>query len=172
VPYVVGIRSLSAERTWSVASALPLTLRGADRHRRNYHSVGSSGTRWTTIGDAYQILVDMTVALTFILSPCLRRYRSCAQEALRRSGLLRVPGGWVGVALVTCLGVSSTLLSIGFALIPPAGGNAETFYLKVLGGCALFLGSGLVLYFNGRRRSAADLAPGIADRDGVYDRGA
>jgi glutamate:GABA antiporter len=104
-----------------------------------------------TIGNAYQMLVDMTVAMTFIplaymfaALPMLR-----AKRAGDRPGLLRVPGGRIGVAIVSVLGLASTLVSIGFALVPPAGGHAGMFYLKVLGGCALFLGLGLVLYFAG-----------------------
>jgi glutamate:GABA antiporter len=112
----------------------------------------------TTIGDAYQILVDMTVTLTFIpiaymfaALPMLR-----AKRVGDRSGLLRVPGGWIGVALVSALGLASTLASIGFALSPPSAGQAGMFYLKVLGGCALFLGLGLALYFAGPRSSQAE----------------
>jgi glutamate:GABA antiporter len=109
----------------------------------------------TTIGDAYQILVDMTVTMTFIpiaymfaALPMLR-----AKRAGDRPGLLRVPGGRIGVALVSALGLASTLVSIGFALTPPSAGEAGMFYLKVLGGCALFLGAGLALYFVGPRSS-------------------
>ena len=110
-----------------------------------------------TIGDAYQVLVDMTVVMTFI--PIA--YMFTAVPVLRAKGigdrpaLLRIPGGRTGVALVTLLGVSSTLLSIGFALIPPADGPMPAFYTKVLGGCALFLGTGLAVYFVGRQSPAA-----------------
>ncbi len=107
----------------------------------------------STIGDAYQMLVDMTVAMTFIplaymfaALPMLR-----AKRVGDRPGLLRVPGGRIGVAIVSALGLSSTLASIGFALVPPVGGQAGMFYLKVLGGCALFLGLGFMLYFAPRR---------------------
>jgi hypothetical protein len=64
--------------------------------------------------------------------------------------VLRVPGGTAGVVLVTALGVSSTLLSIVFALAPPERGSAPMFYLKVLSGCVLFLGIGLAFYYSRR----------------------
>lgn len=109
----------------------------------------------STVGDAYQMLVDMTVALTFIpiaymfiALPVLR-----ARHGGERPGLLRVPGGRVGVAIVSGLGLSSTLVAIGCALVPPAGGNTLIFYAKVLGGCAVFLGLGLTLYVVNATRS-------------------
>jgi amino acid transporter len=110
----------------------------------------------STIGDAYQILVDMTVALNFI--PLA--YMFAALPMLRakgigdRPGVLRVPGGRIGIVLVTGLGVSSTLLSIAFALIPTSGSADKTVYAKELGGCAIFLATGLLLYYSGKRSSA------------------
>jgi amino acid transporter len=115
----------------------------------------------STIGDAYQILVDMTVAMTFIpiaymfaALPILRK-----KHVGERPGLLRVPGGRIGVALVSGLGLASTLVSMGFALAPPGAGQAGMFYLKVLGGCALFLGLGLMFFIRGTRSSQVDSEP-------------
>jgi amino acid transporter len=105
-----------------------------------------------TVGEAYQVLVDMTIVLTFI--PLV--YLFAALPALRskrvgeHNSVLRVPGGTAGVVLVTALGVSSTLLSIVFALAPPERGSAPMFYLKVLSGCVLFLGIGLAFYYSRR----------------------
>jgi hypothetical protein len=81
-----------------------------------------------------------------------------------RPGLRRIPGGRIGIALVTGLGVSSTLLSIVFALIPPAGGADRTFYAKELGGCAIFLVTGLLLYLSGKRSSAPTPAQSLVAR--------
>lgn len=117
----------------------------------------------STIGDAYQTLVDMTVTMTFI--PLA--YMFAALPMLRAKGvgdhpgLLRVPGGSIGVAIVSALGLSSTLVSIAFALVPPIGGQPGMFYSKVLGGCALFLGLGFALYF-AEARSDATVASGVS----------
>jgi len=101
-----------------------------------------------TVGEAYQALVDMTIVLTFVplvylfaALPMLRAKRIGEREAV-----LRIPGGSAGIALVTALGVGSTLLSIVFALAPPAHGSVPMFYAKVISGCVLFLGLGLVFY--------------------------
>jgi len=101
-----------------------------------------------TVGEAYQALVDMTIVLTFVplvylfaALPMLRAKRIGEREAV-----LRIPGGTAGIALVTALGVGSTLLSIVFALAPPEHGSVPMFYAKVISGCVLFLGLGLVFY--------------------------
>ncbi|HEX7272611.1 MAG TPA: APC family permease [Casimicrobiaceae bacterium] len=111
-----------------------------------------------TVGEAYQVLVDMTIILTFVplvylfaALPVLR-----AKRAGEREAVLRIPGGTVGIAFVTVLGVGSTLLSIVFALAPPDHGSVPMFYAKVISGCVLFLGLGLVFYRS--RSSGGDAA--------------
>jgi amino acid transporter len=110
-----------------------------------------------TIREAYQALVDMTIILTFIpivylfaALPVLRAKRVGKQDEV-----LAVPGGTAGVAIVTSLGVGSTLLSIVFALAPPEHGSVPMFYAKVIAGCILFLGIGLIFYYRRRNAPAA-----------------
>ena len=102
-----------------------------------------------TIGEAYQALVDMTIILTFI--PLVYLFAALPVLRAKRVGkgeqVLPVPGGMAGVAMVTVLGVGSTLLSIVFALMPPEHGYVPMFYAKVIAGCILFLGIGLMFYF-------------------------
>jgi amino acid transporter len=111
-----------------------------------------------TIGEAYQALVDMTIVLTFLplvylfaALPVLRAKRIGEGEAV-----VRIPGGATGIALVTALGVGSTLLSIVFALSPPEHGSVSMFYVKVISGCIVFLGIGLAFYY--ARRAAPEAA--------------
>lgn len=112
-------------------------------------------------GSAYQMLVDMTVVLTFI--PIGYLFLALPVLRLRaggdRSATLRVPGGLAGLAAVTGSGLVSTLVAIGCALAPPAGGSATVFYAKVLGGCVLFLGVGGALYFSSARRGRQRTGP-------------
>ncbi len=148
VPYVVGIDQ-----------HLPAALGRLHPRWRSPHvallSVGGITTALlllalagTSVGDAYQVLVDMTVALTFIpiaymfLALPVLRWRHVGD----RPGLHRVPGGFAGLALVSGLGFVSTLAAIVCAFVPPATGDALIFYAKLLGGCVLFLGLGLTLY--------------------------
>ena len=103
------------------------------------------------LGDAYQLLVDMTALVTFI--PIV--YLFAALPVLRHkqvglpTGLRLVPGGRLGLVLVSGLGLGSTLAAIGCALMPPGTGDLLLFYGKLIGGCAVFLALGLMLY---RRR--------------------
>jgi glutamate:GABA antiporter len=113
----------------------------------------------SSVGNAYQILVDLTVVLTFIpiaymflALPVLR-----AKHVHDGPGVQRVAGGRVGLALVSGLGLASTLLAIGCALVPPAGAEVASYYAKVLGGCAVFLSLGWALFrANARRTIDAD----------------
>ena len=110
-----------------------------------------------TVGEAYQALVDMTIVLTFAplvylfaALPVLRAKRIGEPEAV-----LPIPGGTAGIALVTALGVGSTLISIVFALTPPEHGSVLGFYAKVISGCVLFLGLGLAFYYSRRNADGA-----------------
>jgi hypothetical protein len=66
-----------------------------------------------------------------------------------------VPGGRAGAILVGGLGFLTTAVAIGLALVPTESGRAAwIFEAKILGGCALLLGIGWVLYLRGRRKAA------------------
>ncbi len=118
----------------------------------------------STVGDAYQLLVDMTVALTFLpigymfLALPMRRGASRHDDG----AILRVPGGPVGVGLVAALGLASTSVAVGCALVPPAGADAALFYAKVLGGCGVFIGLGLALFFSSGARALRRLQERVA----------
>ena len=105
-----------------------------------------------TVGEAYQALVDMTIVLTFV--PLVYLFAALPVLRARRIGdtklVLFIPGGTTGIALVTALGVGSTLISIVFALAPPEHGSVPMFYAKVVSGCVLFLAIGLGFYCSRR----------------------
>ncbi len=108
-----------------------------------------------TIEEAYIMLLDMTIILYFIpflymfaCLPVLRRKAGGNNEGVRL-----VPGGSLGVWLVSGLGFSATMLSVGLALIPPQDSeNPQLFVLKVGGGCLLFVVAGLLFYLYNRER--------------------
>jgi amino acid transporter len=104
-----------------------------------------------TVGEAYQVLVDTTVVLTFL--PLVFLFAALPVLRAKRVGdptlVLPVPGGWTGNVVVTALGLGSAVLAIVLALVPPAQGNTALFYLKVVGGSVLFIGIGFAFY---RRR--------------------
>lgn len=104
--------------------------------------------------EAYQLLVDAAVILYFI--PFLYMYASAIKLAYRadraeNEHAVLVPGGKPGVWLAGVLGFTVTLLSIAFAMIPPGGVSKWLFEAKLIGACAVAIGIGLVLYWNGAR---------------------
>lgn len=115
----------------------------------------------STIHETYLILVDMTVVLTFVpllyifaALPILRR-RAAGDDA----GVVLVPGGMFGCWLASILGFCTTLLAIGFAMVPPENtANPVLFFLKVGGGCLLLIGIGLAFYMRGRKMQGVQAA--------------
>ena len=108
-----------------------------------------------TIEEAYVVLLDLSIILYFI--PFL--YMFAALPVLRRQangqndGVSLVPFGSFGPWLFGGLGFSATLLSVVLAFIPPAGTtNPGLFVMKITGATMLFVGSGLVFYWRGRRQ--------------------
>ncbi|MBL8524166.1 MAG: amino acid permease [Betaproteobacteria bacterium] len=116
-----------------------------------------AGLAGTTIREAYTLLLDMTLVLTFI--PLL--YLFAALPVMRwreqRAGgsiapeIWRAPGGFVGSVIIGGTGFATTLLAIVTSIIPPAD-NAEPmmFLIKVVGGCALMVAVGMGFYWRGR----------------------
>jgi amino acid transporter len=63
------------------------------------------------------------------------------------AGVIRIPGGAAAAWIVPGLGFATTAFSIGASLVPSqAVESPARFFAKVLGGCALFIGSGALLY--------------------------
>jgi amino acid transporter len=109
----------------------------------------------STIREAYIVLLDMCIILYFI--PFL--YMFAALPALRRkargnnAGISLVPGGSIGLWLVSGLGFSATMLSVVLAVTPPANSaNPALFVIKVGGGSLLFLLAGMLFYWRNRQR--------------------
>jgi amino acid transporter len=108
----------------------------------------------TAIREAYAVLIDMTVILTFV--PLL--YMFAAAPILRHrapgrhSGVTLIPGGPFASWLVAGSGFSVTLLAVMFAMVPSAASTGRgLFFVKVVGGSAMLMVIGLVFYFRGRR---------------------
>ena len=111
----------------------------------------------STIHETYLILIDMTLILTFL--PLL--YIFAALPVLQRraggenAGIILIPGGAFGCWAATVLGFSTTLLAMGFAMVPPENSSHPgLFFLKVGGGCCLLVGIGLAFYAHGRNAQA------------------
>jgi membrane protease YdiL (CAAX protease family) len=59
---------------------------------------------------------------------------------------VRIPGGLTGVLLVSALGFMVTLISIGFAFIPPPETELIVYEYQIVGGTVAFIIVGILLY--------------------------
>jgi glutamate:GABA antiporter len=112
----------------------------------------------TTVLEAYQFVVSMSVILYFI--PFLYMYAAAIKLAYRpdrkaNDQVVLVPGGKVGIWIVGMLAILITLGSMVVAGISPEGGTSRLVFLAKVVGCTLgFIGVGLLLYWRGAKAKA------------------
>src|SRR5579859_2205876 len=112
----------------------------------------------TSVINAYQFLVSMSVILYFI--PFLYMYAAAIKLAYRKDRrgneqAVLVPGGKAGIWITGSIAFLITLGSMAVAGISPdSGENRWIYLLKVVFFTVLFIGTGLVLYWRGARRKA------------------
>ena len=112
-----------------------------------------SGGR-TTIQEAYDILVNLTILVYFVpylyLFPALVRLRG--REAGTSGGTWRVPGGRPGLWAAAVLGFAATAVSVALVFIPPTGTrNVVNYEANLIGQAALVLGIGALIYWTAAR---------------------
>ena len=110
----------------------------------------------SAIHEAYLMLIDMTVILSFL--PLL--YMFAALPVLRRRGsdlsvdVALIPGGSFVCWLVGGTGFLITLLALVLAMVPPADSSSPAlFCIKVIGGSVALIIVGLVFYHRRRKPS-------------------
>jgi amino acid transporter len=112
------------------------------------------GQAGATVRGAYEVLVSMTLLVTFI--PFLLVFASAVKLHAGRGG-----GGGLPRSLVVpsaILGFLTTLVSLALAVVPPPESEAPaTAVAKVVGGTIVLLGAGTAVYLRGRRRAASSL---------------
>jgi amino acid transporter len=113
--------------------------------------IGQAGT---SVRGAYDALVSMSVITYFI--PFLFMFAAMAklQREPADAGVLRVPGGAPVARLLAGLGFAVTLASIVLACVPADDDpNKPLAVIKVVGGSAILVAVGAIIYFLGKRRS-------------------
>jgi amino acid transporter len=96
--------------------------------------------RSTSIQEAYDILVNLTILIYFV--PYL--YLFAAQVRLLPDS--PKPIAWMGFA--------ATAVSLALTFVPPPGSNALTFEVNLVGQAAIMLGAGAAFYIWNRRSRA------------------
>jgi glutamate:GABA antiporter len=109
------------------------------------------GQAGTTVRGAYQVLVSLTVIVTFV--PFLLLFAAAVRLAgtQARAGTLRLPGGAPAVVAFALIGLLTTLGAIALSLIPPESEPDKPLAVaKVLGTTLLVMGGGMLVYALGR----------------------
>jgi amino acid transporter len=110
----------------------------------------------TTIQEAYDILVNLTILTYFVpylyLFAALIALRAKSSATVRTREEMRVPGGRAGLFAVAGCGFLATVVSLALLFVPPAGtGNRLNFEVNIIAQAAIVLGIGLAFYWWSRR---------------------
>ena len=114
--------------------------------------LGQSGT---SVRGAYAVLVSTTVLTTML--PFLFVFASAIKLYVNPTSadVVRIPGGKATIVIASLVGLFTTVSSIVLAVIPdPSEPNKAWAIAKVLGMTALVVGSGVAVFFSGRRRAS------------------
>ncbi len=104
--------------------------------------------RTTSIQEAYDILVNLTILIYFV--PYL--YLFVAVVRLRREagprspGEVRIPGGRAGLWAIALIGSAATTIALALTFVPPPGSNTLTYEINLLVQAGIMLGVGIGLY--------------------------
>ena len=108
----------------------------------------SFGGGTTTVHDAYDILVNLTILICFV--PYLYAFPALARLRRLEPGPtvgFRVPGGKLGLGLTVAGGLTATAVSMALVFVPPPGTvNVWNYEANVIVQTTLILGAGLALF--------------------------
>jgi amino acid transporter len=111
--------------------------------------------RTTTIQEAYDILVNLTILIYFV--PYLYLFAALVwlrHEAGPRTGNeFRIPGGRPALWTIAITGAAATAIALALTFVPPPGSNTATYEFNLIGQAGIMLGTGIVLYWLSRWRS-------------------
>lgn len=114
----------------------------------------SFGGGTTTVHDAYDILVNLTILICFV--PYLYAFPALARLRRLEPGPtegFRVPGGKLGLGLTVAGGLTATAVSMALVFVPPPGTvNVWNYEANVIVQTTLILGAGLALFRWSRTR--------------------
>ncbi len=154
IPFVAGIDRFLPERfgrlhpRWGSPYVALLTQAGITVL---FVLMGQAGT---TVRGAYQVLVSLTVIVTFVPFVLLFAAAMRLARAPAGAGTLRLPGGAAVVQVFALVGLVTTLGAIVLSLIPPESEPDKPLAVaKVLGTTLLVMGGGVLVYALGRARA-------------------
>lgn len=109
--------------------------------------------RTTSIQEAYDILVNLTILIYFVpylyLFAALVRLRR--ESSIPAAGEMRIPGGKAGLWGIAVTGSAATAIALALTFVPPPGSNALTYEMNLVLQAGIMLGVGIVLYRTQKR---------------------
>jgi len=114
--------------------------------------------RATTIQEAYDIMVNLTILIYFVpymyLFLALVRLRRAQDPTVDEASVMKVPGGTIGLYLVAVSGFAATAISVALLFVPPSGTeNVLNYEANLIGQAGVVLAIGAALYRYSARRS-------------------
>ena len=118
----------------------------------------SIGGGKTTIQEAYDIMVNLTILVYFLpylyLFASFIRLRSMDKSMPADENTIVLPGGPLGAWLIAGCGLLATLIAMGLVFVPPTGTeNVLNYEANLIGQAAVLIAIGMAFYFAARRKT-------------------
>jgi len=118
----------------------------------------SVGGGTTTIQEAYDIMVNLTILIYFLpylyLFASFIRLRSLDKTMPGDENTIVLPGGSFGAWLIAGCGLVATLIAMGLVFVPPTGTeNVLNYEANLVGQAALLIAIGMAFYITARRKA-------------------
>jgi glutamate:GABA antiporter len=119
----------------------------------------SVGGGATTVQEAYDIMVNLTILIYFLpylyLFASFLRLRTMDKELPADESTVTLPGGMTGAWLIAGCGLLSTGIAMALVFVPPTGTeNVLNYEVNLVGQAALLVGVGMFFYWSARRKAA------------------
>ena len=118
----------------------------------------SVGGGKTTIQEAYDIMVNLTILIYFLpylyLFAAFIRLRSMDRSMPADENTIVLPGGAPGAWLIAGCGLVATLIAMGLVFVPPTGTqNVLNYEANLVGQTAVLIAIGMTFYVTARRKA-------------------
>jgi amino acid transporter len=118
----------------------------------------SVGGGQTTIQEAYDIMVNLTILIYFLpyayLFAAFIRLRTIDADILADENAVTLPGGTVGAWLIAGCGMFATVIAMALIFVPPPGTeNVLNYEVNLIGQTLALIGIGMFFYWAARRRT-------------------
>jgi len=119
----------------------------------------SIGGGQTTVQEAYDIMVNLTILIYFLpylyLFAAFLRLRSADADIPADANTITLPGGNAGAWLIAGAGMLATLIAMGLVFVPPSGTeNVVNYEVNLIGQAAILIAIGMAFYWSARRKAA------------------